>query len=48
MALAMRDLMKDLRETGEVKGSGRGFTRDDRSRFLRALESAVQARLRAR
>ena len=48
MALAMRDLMKELRETGDVKGSGRGFTRDDRSRFLRALEDAVQTRLRQR
>jgi hypothetical protein len=42
MALAMRDLMRDLREAGEVKGTNAGFTRQDRSRFLQALEQAVQ------
>lgn len=43
MALAMRDLMSHLRDTGEIKGGGPGFTKQDRSRFLSALESAVQA-----
>ncbi|GAB6052112.1 YaiI/YqxD family protein [Magnetospira thiophila] len=43
MALAMRDLMSHLRETGEVGGGGPGFTQADRSRFLQALETAVQA-----
>jgi uncharacterized protein YaiI (UPF0178 family) len=43
MALAMRDLSRHLRETGESKGYNSGFTRADRSRFLQALEEAVQA-----
>ncbi len=42
LALAMRDLSKHLRETGESKGHNAGFTRQDRSRFLQALEEAVQ------
>jgi hypothetical protein len=47
MALAMRDLSRHLRETGESKGYNAGFTRQDRSRFLQALEEAVQAIRRA-
>ncbi len=43
MALAMRDLSRHLRETGESKGLNASFTRQDRSRFLQALEEAVQA-----
>ena len=43
MALAMRDLMQQLRETGDVKGTNPPFTKEDRSRFLRALEEAIQA-----
>lgn len=43
MALAMRKLMADLREAGEVGGGNAAFTRNDRSRFLQALEAAVQA-----
>ena len=43
MALAMRDLSRHLRETGESKGYNAGFSRQDRSRFLQALEQAVQA-----
>jgi uncharacterized protein len=42
-ALAMRDFSRHLRETGESKGYNAGFTRADRSRFLQALEEAVQA-----
>lgn len=42
MALAMRDLMSHLRDTGEVKGGGPSFGKQDRSRFLQALEQAVQ------
>jgi uncharacterized protein YaiI (UPF0178 family) len=42
MALAMRDLSAHLRETGESKGYNASFTRQDRSRFLEALENAVQ------
>jgi uncharacterized protein YaiI (UPF0178 family) len=43
MALAMRDLQRHLRETGESRGFNAAFTRADRSRFLQALEEAVQA-----
>ena len=43
MALAMRDLMAHLRETGEIHGGNASFTKADRSRFLEALEHAVQA-----
>ncbi len=43
MALAMRDLSQHLRETGESRGFNAAFTRQDRSRFLEALELSVQA-----
>jgi len=46
MALAMRDLSAHLREIGESKGYNAAFTRQDRSRFLQAMEHAVQAALR--
>ena len=46
MALAMRDLSAHLRETGESKGYNASFTKADRSRFLQALEHAVQRSLR--
>ncbi len=46
MALAMRELSAHLRETGESKGYNAAFTRADRSRFLEALELAVQRALR--
>ena len=42
MALAMRELSQHLRETGESRGFNASFTRQDRSRFLEALELAVQ------
>jgi uncharacterized protein YaiI (UPF0178 family) len=42
MALAMRNLGQHLRETGESKGYNAGFTREDRSRFLGALDQAVR------
>jgi uncharacterized protein YaiI (UPF0178 family) len=48
MALAMRDLQQHLRETGESRGFNAAFTRADRSRFLQALEEAVQAIKRGR
>jgi hypothetical protein len=48
LALALRDLSRHLRETGESKGYNAGFTRADRSRFLQALEEAVQAIKRGR
>ncbi|MCR9275157.1 MULTISPECIES: YaiI/YqxD family protein [Mameliella] len=41
--LAMRDLMSDLRAADPFRpGSGKGFTKADRSRFLDALERAVR------
>ena len=42
MALAMRDLMSQLRETGEMRGSNPVFTPRDRSNFLQGLENAIQ------
>jgi uncharacterized protein YaiI (UPF0178 family) len=42
MALAMRDLSQHLRETGEIRGGNAPFDRKDRSRFLQAMEEAVQ------
>jgi uncharacterized protein len=47
MALAMRNLMSQLRETGDIKGSNPVFTPTDRSRFLQALETAIQTLKRA-
>ncbi|MEI9902517.1 MAG: YaiI/YqxD family protein [Hyphomicrobium sp.] len=47
MALAMRDLSAHLRETGESKGYNAGFTRQDRSRFLEALELAARRAIAA-
>jgi uncharacterized protein len=43
MALAMRDLMSQLRETGDVRGNNPVFAPADRSRFLQGLENIVQA-----
>ena len=41
--LATRDLMADLRAADPFRqGGGKGFTKADRSRFLDALERAVQ------
>jgi len=42
MALSMRDLMSDLRAMGESKGGGPAFTKQDRSRFLEALDRALR------
>ncbi|MEM8950703.1 MAG: YaiI/YqxD family protein [Pseudomonadota bacterium] len=41
--LATRNLMTELRETGEIRGGGRPFTKQDRSRFLQELDKAIQA-----
>ncbi|HHZ66671.1 MAG TPA: YaiI/YqxD family protein [Alphaproteobacteria bacterium] len=41
-----RDLMANLRETGEISGGPSPFNRQDRSRFLSALEVTVQIALR--
>jgi len=47
MVLATRDLMTHLRETGEMTGGGRSFSKQDRSNFLQALEVAAQRAKRA-
>ena len=41
MALAVRNLMTDLRDTGAITQGNRSFTRADRSTFLSALDTAV-------
>jgi len=41
MALAMRELMSDLRSMGEAKGGPPPFSPRDRSAFLSALDEAV-------
>jgi uncharacterized protein YaiI (UPF0178 family) len=43
MALAMREMQKHLRETGESRGFNPAFTPRNRSQFLQALEQAIQA-----
>ena len=43
VALSMREFSRHLRETGESKGYNASFSRADRSRFLQALEEAVQS-----
>jgi uncharacterized protein YaiI (UPF0178 family) len=42
MALAMRDLMTDLRSAGGVTGGPRPFSKRDRSEFLSALDTAIR------
>ena len=46
MALAMRDLKRHLRETGEIESGGRGFAPADRSRFLGELDRLVRRALK--
>ncbi|MFN3857988.1 MAG: YaiI/YqxD family protein [Caulobacter sp.] len=41
-ALAQRAIMEHIRSTGEITGGPRPFDRSDRSRFLQALDQAVQ------
>jgi hypothetical protein len=47
MALATRNLMEDLRASGEVTGGPRPFSPRDRSAFLQALDVAIQRLKRA-
>ena len=43
MALAMRNLMSELRETTpDMRGTNEAFTSRDRSQFLQAMETAIQ------
>jgi uncharacterized protein YaiI (UPF0178 family) len=46
-ALAMRDLNRHLRETGESKGYNAAFAPRDRSAFLQALDRLIRQALRA-
>lgn len=47
-AIAQRALMEQLRSTGEITGGPKPFDRNDRSRFLQALDEAVQREKRTR
>ena len=47
MTLAMRDLMKDLRDAGTMQTYNASYAKSNRSDFLQALEAAVQAIKRA-
>ncbi len=42
-ALATRNLLTGLREAGTIRGGGRPFSKQDRSRFLGALDASIQA-----
>jgi uncharacterized protein YaiI (UPF0178 family) len=43
MALANRELMRGLRESGKITGGPRPFNKSDRSAFLNRLEVTLQA-----
>jgi uncharacterized protein YaiI (UPF0178 family) len=47
MALAVRNLMTDLRSAGETTGGPRGFSPKDRSSFLSALDQAIRRNRRS-
>ena len=47
-ALSQRALMEHLRSTGEVTGGPKPFDRNDRARFLQALDEAVNRERRRR
>jgi uncharacterized protein YaiI (UPF0178 family) len=47
MTLAVRNLMTDLRSTGEVTGGPRSFSPRDRSAFLSALDQTIRRIQRA-
>jgi uncharacterized protein YaiI (UPF0178 family) len=42
ITVAVRDLNAHLRETGEIFSYNQSFSKQDRSRFLQELESAIQ------
>jgi uncharacterized protein len=42
-AVAMRELNAHLRDTGEISGYNPSFSKQDKSRFLQALETRIQA-----
>lgn len=47
-AIAQRALMEQLRSTGEFTGGPKPFDRNDRSRFLQALDEMIQKERRKR
>jgi uncharacterized protein YaiI (UPF0178 family) len=47
-AIAQRAIMEQIRSTGAITGGPKPFDRNDRSRFLQALDEAVNRSLRAR
>ena len=47
-ALAQRSIMEHIRSTGEITGGPRAFAPADRSRFLQALDEAVNRERRRR
>ncbi|HZZ36286.1 MAG TPA: YaiI/YqxD family protein [Caulobacteraceae bacterium] len=47
-AIAQRAIMEQIRSTGAIAGGPKPFERNDRSRFLQALDEAVNRSLRAR
>lgn len=47
-AIAQRALMEQLRSTGDFLGGPKAFDRNDRSRFLQALDEAIQKEKRRR
>jgi len=48
MAVAMRDLKQHLRETNQSPGFNASFAREDRSRFLAALDQIVRRAMRGK
>jgi uncharacterized protein YaiI (UPF0178 family) len=47
MALATREILQGLRDTGEITGGPRPFSKADRSKFLDRMEVTVQAAKKA-
>jgi uncharacterized protein YaiI (UPF0178 family) len=47
-AMAVRELMADLREAGSITGGPPPFQKKDRSRFLHGLDQMIQAIIRER
>ena len=45
-ALAQRSIMEHIRSTGEITGGPKPFDRNDRSKFLQALDEAIKAVLK--
>ncbi len=47
-AVATRNLLSELRDTGEIRGGPPPLTKRDRSRFLQELDAAIQSIRRSR